>query len=548
MGIIFDSELKAKRLRGILMGFLEPLSSEYTPRCAALDASGSVGGARLLFERIIYDVVSRIPLAQHQKDNTKEEGLKYCRIFNGEYYERVAISLVVDTIYSGWLFDYCKMNLKFYGKFKECCRFSVINSLSYRILQPSLRVMCFKNGVVNFDDLTLKPFSSEYHCVKQYDFNWNPKAECPTWKKFLGVPAYKGQSVEEIDGVLPEYPKRVVLQKFLGGGFIDRKKVKFEYLMILYGTGANGKSVIKDVLDGIFGKDEVFPNLQFSSLSKEGFDGFNSRRVIDGCRFAYCTEMSPNEFKRPEMVKAAASGESMSGRGIGENTRAITDIPIFICNSNYDWGEVSLIPKDSPEDESMARRVLLLNFDQKVPEDRRDPELSEKLLKEKEGIFQWMVSGYRRLKRDKWKIKDSISGRVEHVRHTANRNDIPVNGKYVHGSIVEYTKFKGISPIMDEEHKHAVLMSTSDIHENYLKFCDSNYLKSTVGVRKISIDFETMGYAKKVGFGANNNNGFVMYWNRPNEGNAFRWEIPSIVKTLNLDAILGEEEDEYIND
>ena len=547
MAIVFDSELKSRRLREIVMDFLKPMSSEFTPRCAALDASGSLGGAKLLFERLITDVVNRIPLAQHYKDNSEREGFKYCRVFNGQYYERVPLLLVSETIYSGWLFDHCKMNLKFYGKFKELCRYSIINALVYRVLQPSLRVMCFKNGVVNFDNLELKPFSSEYHCVKQYDFNWNPKADCPTWKKFLGMPAYKNQSIDEIEGVLPEYPKRVVLQKFLGGGFIDRKKVKFEYLMILYGTGANGKSVIKDVLDGIFGKDEVFPNLQFSALTKEGFDGFNARRVIDGYRFAYCTEMSPSEFKRPDMVKAVASGESVSGRGIGENTKAVTDIPIFICNSNYDWGEVSLIPKDSPDDESMARRVLLLNFDRKIPEGRRDPELSEKLLKEKEGIFQWMVSGYRRLKRDKWKIHDTIFGRIEHVRQSANRDKIPMNGKFVHGSVVEYASFKGISPIMDDEHKHAVLISTTDIYENYVKFCKNNGLACVQSPHKLSLDFGTMGYRKRIGFGSNNCNGYVMYWNRPVEGNAFRWDIPSIEKILNLDAILGtdEETDEF---
>ena len=549
MGIVFDSELKAKRLRELLMNFLEPLSSEFVLKCSALDSCGNYGGAQLLFDRLISEVISRVPLASFIKDNPIDY-FSTARIFNGEYYERIPISLVVDTIYAGWLFDYCKLNLKFYSRFHKSCFTSVKKALELRRLQPSLRVMCFKNGVVDFKDMELKPFSAEYHCVKQYDFRWNPKAECPTWKRFLGYPAFIGQNPEDINGVLPEASKRAVLQKFLGGGFIDRKKVKFEYLMILYGTGANGKSVIKDILDGIFGKDEVFPNLQFSALSKEGFDGFNSRKAIDGYRFAYCTEMSPTEFKRPEMVKAAASGESMAARGIGENTRAITEIPIFICNSNYDWGQVELIPKDSPDDESMARRVLLLNFDQKIPEGKRDPELAEKLLKEKEGIFMWMVKGYKRLQRDKWKIHDSLFGRVEKVRRMANRADIPVNGKKVHGSIVEYTHFKGISPVMDDEHKYAVLASSTDIYENYKKFCESNGIASYVkSPHKLSLDFTTLGFSKRVGFGANNCNGYIMYWNKPVDGNNFRWEIPSIEKILDLQAVFleSDDEDDYID-
>jgi phage/plasmid-associated DNA primase len=562
MDIVFDSELKARRLRGLLMDFLIPMSSRYISRASALDSSSTVGGARLMFERLISDVVSELPLASYVKDNNPDY-FSQVRIFNGEYYERISMTLVVETIYGGWLFDHCKMNHKFYSKFDKACYKTLKRSLEVRRLEPRLDLMCFKNGVVDFKDVgvksnkdALRPFSPEYHCIKQYDFKWNPKAECPIWNKFLGIPSFEGQDPEEIDGVLPERHKRVVLQKFLGGGFIDRRKVKFEYLMILYGTGANGKSVVKDVLDGIFGKEEVFPNLQFSSLTKEGFDGFNSRRAIEGCRFAYCTEMSPSEFRRPELVKAAASGESMAARGIGENTKPVVDIPIFMCNSNYDWGEVELIPKDSPNDESMSRRVLLLNFDKRVPENKRDPELSEKLLKEREGIFMWMVRGYKRLKRDKWKIKDSLFGRVEKVRHSANNSSVIVNGKKVHGSIIEYTRFKSISPIMDEEHGHAVLVSSTDIYENYKKFCINNGIASYVkSAHKLSLDFGTLGYSKRVGFGANNCNGYIMYWDKPYSTMIFQNEVPSIEKTLDLEAVLGNEvldddwdEEEFIND
>lgn len=555
MATIFDSELKVKRLRELLMNFLIPMSSKYVSKAAALDACSTIGASRLLFERLIADVLSELPLATYVKDNSPDY-FGFLRIFNGEYYEKIPMSLVVDTIYGGWLFDYCKMNHKFYSKLDKACYKSVKRALEIRRLEPRLDLMCFKNGVVDFKDVgvksngdCLRPFSPDYHCVKQYDFKWNPNADCPTWKKFLGIPAFEGQDFADIDGVLPERHKRVVLQKFLGGGFIDRRKVKFEYLMILYGTGANGKSVVKDVLDGIFGKEEVFPNLQFSSLTKEGFDGFNSRRAIEGCRFAYCTEMSPTEFKRPELVKAAASGESMAARGIGENTKPVVDIPIFMCNSNYDWGEVELIPKDSPNDESMARRVLLLNFDKRVPENRRDPELSEKLLKEREGIFMWMVRGYKRLKKDKWKIQDSLFGRVEKVRHSANKSIVVVNGKKVHGSIIEYVRFKGISPIMDENHKNAILVSSTDIYENYRKFCINNGIACYVkGSHKLSLDFGTLGFSKRIGFGANNCNGYIMYWTEPHNSMIFGSSVPSIEKTLDLEAVLGREELEDMED
>lgn len=543
MAAMFDSKVYAMRLREILLGHLSKLTSDFTRRCSALDACSSVDAAALQFGKIIPDIIDALPVALYEKDNPIPKYISYVRMFTGEYYEKVSLVLIQDVIYQDWLFDHCKLNPKYYRKLREECNYGIIKALRMYVLKPSLRLMCFQNGVVDFKDMQLRPFSPEYHCVKQYDFKWDLKAKCPLWRGFLGMPAYVGQPAADIDGVLPEASKRAVLQKFLGSGFIDRKKVKFEYMLILYGIGANGKSVIKEVLDGIFGADEVFPNLNYLDLAKDDDHGMRTRKAIEGFRFSYCTEMSPRSFAKPEIVKATASGEAISGRAIGENVSIISDIPVFMCNSNYDWSNVNLIPKDSPDDMSMSRRVLLLNFDQKIEEHRRDSELVKKLMKEKAGIFMWMVRGYRRLKKDGWKIHDSLMGRVEKARMNAN-HPVLVNGNEVHGSIIEYIRFKGLSPIYDEEHQNDLVVSSTDLHENYTKFCESNGIRNIQSRSKLSRDFETLGYSKKIAYGSRRQNGFVVYWDKEHNNMIFNASIPSIEKILDVDAILGEEDSE----
>lgn len=555
MSVRFDSEIRAKELRSKLLGHLSLLTDDFIRRCSALDACSSLDAAALQFGKIIPDVISSLPLAIYPKDNPIPKYISYVRMFTGQYYEKVSLVLVQDVIYQDWLFDHCKLNPKYFKKLRDESNYGIIKALRFRILSPSLRVMCLKNGVLDFKDIgskpyseVLRPFSPEYHCIKQYDFKWNPKAECPLWRGFLGIPSYVGQPVADIDGVLPEASKRAVLQKFLGSGFIDRKKVKFEYMLILYGTGANGKSVIKEVLDGVFGSDEVYPNLNYSDMAKDDDHGMRARKAIEGYRFSYCTEMSPKSFKSPEVVKTTASGEALSGRALGENITIVSDIPVFMCNSNYDWSNVNLIPKDSPNDESMARRVLLLNFDQKIEESRRDTELVKKLLDEREGIFMWMVRGYLRLRASSWKIQDSLLGRVEKARMNAN-HPVLVNGNEVHGSIIEYIRFKGLSPISDGEYVYDLLLSSTEIHENYVKFCESNGIANIQTRAKLSRDFETLGYSKKIAFGTKRRNGFIVYWDKPHNIMIYNSSIPSIEKILDIDALLGEqEEEEYIND
>lgn len=556
---LFNSEIKAKEIRKILMGHLSELTDKYIKRCSMLDASGTVSGAAHLFSKIIPELIQELPLAVYLKDNVKTHSksryITYARLFNGMYYEKVSLSFVQDVIYQDWLFDYCKLNPKYYLKLREVFNIDSSKALLTKILEPKLTVMCLKNGVVDFKDVgvkrtdeILKPFSPSYHCIKQYDFKWNPDAECPLWRTFLGVPAYVNQPIADVEGVLPEKEKRAVLHKFLGSCFVDRSRVKFEYMLILYGGGANGKSVIKEVLDGVFGKEEVFPNLSLRDMAKDDDHGMLTRKAIEGYRFSYCTEMSPKALSDPNMAKILFSGEGMSGRAIGENVSVITDIPLFVCNSNYDWTNFEL-PKSSDKDESLTRRVLLLSFDKKIPEDRRDPELVSKLLREKEGIFMWLVRGYKRLMRDKWKINNCLSGRIDIVRAEAN-NVVVRNGKVIHGSIDAYVNYKGLSPVLSDEHSNDLNISTTDIYANYEEFCDRNGIVK-VSMRKLSIDLETLGFSKKIAFGAKRRNGFTVYWNKPHNEMIFGKEVPSLTKIFNVDILLGEDgehEDEFIND
>ena len=145
-----------------------------------MDACSSFDAAALQFSKIIPDIIADLPLAIYGKDNPIPKYISYVRMFTGEYYEKVSLILIQDVIYQDWLFDHCKLNPKYYKKLRDESNYGIIKALRFRILKPSLMVMCFKNGVVDLRDVGIKrtdellnPFSPDYHCVKQYDFKWN---------------------------------------------------------------------------------------------------------------------------------------------------------------------------------------------------------------------------------------------------------------------------------------------------------------------------------------------------------------------------------------
>lgn len=543
----FDKELKHKEFHSMMLSRAGDYYSELSPKVAMIESMNGKEKRGRALKSVIALILKRLHIALYSKDSlrTKSGSLMYpfCRVYNGKYYEQFPKRWVVSFI-ADWLVDYCKADVDKYKHFDYLIDEGMMDCLYDCMLSPRYTLMCFRNGVVDMKNLNLVPHSPDYDVVKLYDFDWNPSAECPTWKAFLGMPQYVGQ--KSVIGVLPEASKRAVLQKFLGASFIDRKKVRFEYFLILYGDGANGKSVIKDVLEGIFGKDEVLPNLDLGQFSRQGDEKLRAMDSIDGKRISYCTELNLGHLKQPETLKVLSSGESTVGRGIGENIRIINNIPLIICNTNRKVNEKDSLPKDSPTDISVSRRLLLISFDKKVDESDRNPELVQQLLKEKEGIFMWLIRGYKRLKRDKWKINESVEGRIDKIRMDMNSNvPIGVGNTKVLGSVSRYLEFKELVNIDDEEHPYEHMIHFATLYDNYCKFCEKNGVAKDkiASETKFGRDLGVLGFAKKMDVGETNKTGYIFYSSAESKMTIIH-AVPSIIEQLNIDALLREAEAE----
>lgn len=549
MDMMFDSELKRRSFVKMLSDRVSDYHLEVAPRVAVSEGLQGREKRALALRPIIRDLLRRLVVSVYSRDSSRSKTGKVayyvCRVFNGKYYESFPVRWLNDFVMD-WLIDFCRADADKYKNFSYVVSTIVESMLLDRVLHPRHTLMCFQNGVVDFKDLVLRPHGPEHPVVKMYDFKWKPDADCPLWKSFLGMPAYVGQ--KGVIGVLPEASKRAVLQKFLGASFIDRKKVRFEYFLILYGDGANGKSVIKDVLEGIFGKEEVLPNLDLGQLTRMGDEKLRAMDSMDGKRISYCTELNLGHLKQPEMLKILSSGESSVGRGIGENIRVIDDIPLIICNTNRKVNDKDSLPKDSPTDESVSRRLLLISFDKVLKESERNPEIVQHLLREKEGIFMWMVRGYKRLKKDKWKIEESLEGRIDKIRMSLN-SSVPsgVGNKKVCGSVFEWLKFKTASPVYSEETPNEHFIMFTDLYSNYVKFCQKNGVAKSVMAsdQKFGRDLSVLGYIKRSDIGENNNTGYLMYAAQGLKM-AFMQSVPSIIEELNVDALLREAREEEL--
>jgi len=253
---------------------------------------------------------------------------------------------------------------------------SVIGQIEYKVLtghqNMKRNMMNFLNGTLDIHpdgSVTLREHRPEdlLHYVLEYDYD--PSAECTRWDAFL-------------DEVLPEKERQEAMAEFFGSIFSD---IKHEKILLLYGSGANGKSVVMEVITTLLGKKNVVHKTLEELSASHGY----FRGNLDKALLNFAGEIS--EKVNPTVLKQLASGESMNARHVREKAFIIENF----CRSAFNG---NVLPRVTESTYGYFRRFLIIPFDITIPENRWDRELHKKICaKDLPGIVNWMISGLQRL-------------------------------------------------------------------------------------------------------------------------------------------------------
>ena len=203
-------------------------------------------------------------------------------------------------------------------------------------------------------------------------FGYNPRAQCPKFKKYL-------------DRVIPDVEKQQVIAEYLGYIFIRNSVLKLEKSLILYGSGANGKSVLFEIVQKLLGPSNV-SNFTLQSLTDP--NGY-TRSLLAGKLVNYASEISSK--MNPTLFKMLVSGEPVEARMIYGKPFILHDYARFIFNTN-------VLPKDLEHNTGFFRRFILIEFDQTISDEEKNPMLANEIIKEElPAVFNWILEGLKRL-------------------------------------------------------------------------------------------------------------------------------------------------------
>jgi putative DNA primase/helicase len=198
-----------------------------------------------------------------------------------------------------------------------------------------------------------------------------PGGDCPTWRSFL-------DKVTAGDEELQGYLQRVV-------GYALTGTTTEHALFFLYGTGANGKSVFINTINGILADyQKTAPIETFTASTSDRHP--TDLAGLRGARLVTSIETEEGRRWAESKIKALTGGDKISARFMRQDFFEYTPQFRLLIAGNHKPGLRSV-------DEAIRRRFNLIPFTVTIPPEERDPDLTEKLKKEWSGILQWMIQG-----------------------------------------------------------------------------------------------------------------------------------------------------------
>jgi putative DNA primase/helicase len=241
-----------------------------------------------------------------------------------------------------------------------------------------------RNCVVDLRDGSTLPHAPELRLTKLCPTDYDPDARSELWEEFL-------QAVFLEDQELIAYVQRAL-------GYSITGETEEQKLFICYGTGANGKSTLFEVLRGVLGSDYVRTVPRRALLYDDfGNNADVARAVLRGVRLGLFSDPAKGARLDEEFVKLISGDEKISARHLyQEDFEYKPELKLWIATNHKPH-----ITEFSP---AMWRRLVLIPFravfrnDPNIdPAVRRkpNPKIKKELLKSphREAILAWLVKG-----------------------------------------------------------------------------------------------------------------------------------------------------------
>jgi putative DNA primase/helicase len=289
-------------------------------------------------------------------------------VFNGRFWERLE-----DLKIQEWMVKLVKPSAAGaeMDEFLRRLKAQNVRDLDW-FTNTSARKMNFKNGVLDLDTMELVQHSPAFGFTFSLPYDYDSRAECPTWDAF-------------IKDICSDDEKLVSLLEEFAGYAIAGGECLAEKALVLYGEGANGKSVYAETIEQVLGPQNT-SNIMIHNLGKD--------QMISGLLhkpYNYSDETLDHAFKNPGEFKSLVTGGSTMGKIVYQATFKFKNRAKFVISTNK-------LPDTNDNSNGLYRRLLIAHFRKQYNGTTANKMLRQTLWgTELAGICNRFIEGYKRL-------------------------------------------------------------------------------------------------------------------------------------------------------
>lgn len=251
----------------------------------------------------------------------------------------------------------------------------------HALMNDHSQLINLENGMLNLETYQLMEHDPSYWSTSQIPIRYEALAKAPMFDKF----------VREI---MEDDQERICLLQEIMGYFLTTD-TRAEKAFLFFGGGANGKSVLADVIMQLVGPKNI-SHISLSDFNEQ----FGLENIVNKKLNISSENELGNQLFNSEKFKTIVSGESIE---INQKNRSHFDYRpfcklLFLSNS---------LPHSMDNTDGYYRKLMIIPFEKKIEQKDRDVHLKEKLRHELPGILNWAVEGLERLRAHRYQFSES---------------------------------------------------------------------------------------------------------------------------------------------
>lgn len=225
-------------------------------------------------------------------------------------------------------------------------------------------------GIVDLRTGDLAPHARSAMCTRVTGTGFDPGARSELWESCL-------------ETWIPDSELRAFVKRAIGYSLIG--EVLEQVLFIMWGTGANGKSVFFEIIRKTLGSYALNTPAE-TLVSNRGGGIPNDVARLKGARFVSASESEENRNLAEAKIKALTGGDIITARFMRGEFFEFEPTFAVLLSTNHK-------PVIRGNDLGIWRRIRLIPFTVTIPESKRDPKLLQRLEAELPAILAWAIEG-----------------------------------------------------------------------------------------------------------------------------------------------------------